>query len=318
MGQQKISSVTFVALLVMALHIPAVSAFDTPVRGEAKLGLGNQYWSYGEVGTTIPLRETMNSVWHADLRYMNHLDESNSDSNEGSVGLIYRKRLPDRPGFWGINSSYSEYRSWHGNRRQTPHLGFEYMTADFSLTANYMFQDDTVHRSSVVEKAHAYHGDYYLVEEHFTGGGEVVARYFLDNRASIGIGGYFRHGEPAKGTFSYTHAGGVAVTEDTDHYYLLEEGGFFEFTYDYPLSKTRSLGFGFQGKYDRQNKELFLATFSFEFGVPEGTHWERAWNKGIYKADPDDFGLIIGAIGFVAEVGLDVGTEALVNCILNC
>ena len=98
----------------------------------------------------------------------------------------------------------------------------------------------------------------------------------------------------------------------------MDQGGFIEFTYDYPLAKDRSLGFGIQAKYDRQNHELLLFSLSYEFGVPAGVPWERAWNKGIYKADPDDFGFFLALAAIVGEVALDVGTAALVDCIQDC
>lgn len=314
MDYRKMTKLVFVALFLIVGSSSVTTAAETPVRGGATLGLGNAYWSYGEVGVVIPIRETSNSIWNVDLRYMNHLDNSNSESNEGSVGLIYRKRLTDGPGFWGINSSYSEYRSWHGNRRQTPHLGLEYFADKFSFTANYMFQDNTVHTPSSLNKAHVYHGDYYLLQERFTGGGEAVARYFLDNRASIGIGGYFRHGEPGIGEATITYADGSEKATTTEGRYLLDQGGFIEFTYDYPLANDRSLGFGIQAKYDRQNHELLLFSLSYEFGVPAGVPWERAWNKGIYKADPDDFGFLVALAGGLLEAGIDAGVGAAVDC----
>ena len=80
------------------------------------------------------------------------------------------------------------------------------------------------------------------------------------------------------------------------------------------MAKDRSLGFGIQAKYDRQNHELLLFSLSYEFGVPAGVPWERAWNKGIYKADPDDFGFFIALGAGLIEAAFDAGVGAAVDC----
>lgn len=297
------------------------SGMFSSTRFNLDFGIGNKYWSYAEATLFSPITENKSSILALDLHFMNHLHDSNSNSNEKSLGLVFRQKLGDGTSFIGFNTSYSLYTSWDGNARQTPHLGFEYVSTKITLLANYMFQDKTIHSNS--EATQSFHpvykldgGNYLQAGEAFTGGIEIVGRYNISNRISLGLGYFDRFGD---GTYEVTEKGylqdptgqingGLPIFYEAKsiatNSYLLKSGVFLDAEF------TTNIGtLGVQLKNDQQHDFLGMVTMRLPLGgnskrdlLKDRIH--RAYYAPVYKADPDDFGislLIAAAAAAISE-----------------
>lgn len=308
-------SCAFAAAQASGQGVLSDPAEENDIRINLDAGWGNSHWSYGELTAFQPIINNDAGLLAVDMHYMTHVGEENSDSNEASLGLVYRKPLNDGDSFIGVNTSYSLYKTWDGNRRQTPHVGFEYVSNKFTFYANYMWQDDTIHTNDAV--TYDYHPVYHLGDgyvhagETFTGGYEAVGRYSVSDRLSLGIGYYDRHGhgqyeltETVTGTNQTTGAPvSVSATSQAVNSFLLREGFFIdgEMTTDFGT-------FSLQLKNDDQHDFLGMLTFRLPLGNASRrdlrkTYVERKYVAPVYKADPDDFGLAILAIA--AAVGAE-------------
>ena len=68
-----------------------------------------------------------------------------------------------------------------------------------------------------------------------------------------------------------------------------------------------------QLKDDKHNDFLAMARFTYRFGGPKTqlTNLQRAYRGPVYKADPDDFGILVGlAAGAIAEGVVDAAVSA--------
>jgi len=324
---------TSIALAVL-IALPAfaqpqnnISYDDHDLRINMDLGLGNKHWSYAELTALKPIINTDDSLFALDVHYMTHVGDENSNSNETSLGLVYRKPLNDGNSFIGLNTSYSLYETWDGNHRQTPHLGFEFVSNKFTFLANYMFQDDTIHANPTATRD--YHpiyeldeGDYLHAGEAFTGGFEAVARYNISEKFALGLGFYDRFGD---GTYEVTEIGhlidpsgdingGLPVhyeaTSAVTNSYLLRKGLFIDGEITTDLG-TLSL----QLKYDDQHDFLGMLAFRIPFGGAstsdlKKSYVERKYYSPVYKADPDDFGL-----GLLIAAGAAAVSEAAAGAV---
>jgi len=304
------------------------------------LGLGNKHWSYAELTAFQPIVNNENGLLALDIHYMTHLGNENSDSNEKSIGLIYRKLLNDGASFIGLNTSYSIYKTWDGNTRQTPHIGFEFVSNKVTLLANYMFQDETIHKNrNVTNEYHPVYniGDGFLhAGEAFTGGYEAVGRYSISDKFALGVGYYNRFGdgeyEVTERVTGFSNSTGEQVTIEATsqviNSYLLKEGFFV----DAELA-TDAGTVMIQLKSDDQHDFLGMVAFRLPIGKAskqklKNSYTKRKYTSTIYKADPDDFGiglLVAGAIAAgVAEsaaaaagaVAADVAAGAVVGGVI--
>jgi len=280
-----------------------------------EIGAGNENWSYIEAQLVTPLIESERSVINFGANLMAHVEKENSESNEKSVGLIYRQKIgPLSNEFWGINASYSDYVTWDGNDRQTAHLGAELYKRKYSLVANYMFQDDTQHHARHLYQPHSYYGNVRAFGEYFSGGWEVLGRYHVNNELRFGLGYYDRFGDEQK-NYTITHPIYEGVTtrsfessHNPSNLYLLQ-GGFFA-EVDYQVGNAI---WSLQLKDDKHNDFLAMARFTYRFGGPKTqlTNLQRAYRGPVYKADPDDFGILVGlAAGAIAEGVVDAAVSA--------
>lgn len=295
--------------------------FLSDLRGNLDLGLGNKHWSYAELTAFQPIVSNENGLLALDMHYMTHFGDENSDSNEKSIGLIYRKLLNDENSFIGLNTSYSIYRTWDGNTRQTPHIGFEFVSKKLTLLANYMFQDETIHANRRVTSD--YHPIYDLgpgllhAGEAFTGGYEAVVRYSFSDKFALGVGYYNRFGD---GEYTITEeVSGISnttgelvtitATSPVTNSYLLREGFFVD------AEMATDIGtFTIQLKNDEQHEFLGMVGFRLPIGGAskkdlKSNYVKRKYASPIYKADPDDFGIGLLVAGAIAA-GVAEGTAA--------
>lgn len=295
--------------------------FLNGLRANMDLGLGNKHWSYAELTAFQPIVHNENSLLALDMHYMTHFGDENSDSNEQSLGLIYRRLLNNGNSFIGFNTSYSIYKTWDGNTRQTPHLGIEFVSTKFSLFANYMFQDKTIHANRRVTSD--YHriyniGDGYLhAGEAFTGGYEAVARYSISDKFALGLGYYDRFGdgeyEITESVTGISNTSGSSVTfeatSQVTNSYLLRQGFFVD------AELATNMGtFMLQLKNDDQHDFLGMVTFRLPLGGVskrdlKSKYVMRKYFAPIYKADPDDFGIGL-LVGAAIAAGVAEGTAA--------
>jgi hypothetical protein len=87
---------------------------------------------------------------------------------------------------------------------------------------------------------------------------------------------------------------------------LLKRGLFVETSYQAEKYKLSA-----QLKHDEHNGFLSMFRITYDLGSPRGTasHVDRAYRAPVYKADPDDFGLLIGMSAvFAASAALGVCT----------
>jgi hypothetical protein len=295
--------------------------FLNDLRGNLDLGLGNKHWSYAEFTAFQPIVSNDNGLLALDMHYMTHFGDENSDSNEKSIGLIYRKLLNDGASFIGLNTSYSIYKTWDGNTRQTPHVGIEFVSNKLTLLANYMFQDETIHANRRVTSD--YHPVYDLgpgllhAGEAFTGGYEAVVRYSFSDKFALGVGYYSRFGdgeyeitEEIKGISSTTgELVTFTATSQVTNSYLLREGFFVD------AEMATDIGtFSIQLKNDEQHEFLGMVAFRLPIGGAskkdlQNNYVKRKYTSTIYKADPDDFGIGLLVAGAIAA-GAAEGTAA--------
>ena len=303
----------FTILLVVGSQIifsPALLADENTIL-DLEIGAGNKDWSYVEAKVVTPLVETEDSVLNFGANFMAHLEAENRESNEKSIGLIYRQKFSSESDeFWGINASYSDYVTWDGNDRQTPHLGAEYYRQKYSFVANYMFQDNTEHHAKNLYQPHSYYGNVAAFGEYFSGGWEVLGRYHVTNNFRVGLGYYDRFGDEQK-SYTLTHPAYDGVTNDSfvsrhnpPNLYLLQQGGFAEIDY-----QNGNSNWSLQLKDDKHNDFLAMARFTYRFGGARGNSvnlLERAYRGPVYKADPDDFGILVGmAAAAIAEAAVE-------------
>jgi hypothetical protein len=286
--------------VVAVFHAAPVLADENTILN-LELGAGNKSWSYAEVQLVTPLVESENSVLNFGANLMTHLEDENSQSNEKSVGLIYRQKLTQGSDeFWGVNASFSDYVTWDGNKRQTPHLGAEFYKQKYSFVANYMFQDKTEHTSPTLYRPHSYYGNILAAQEYFSGGWEVLGRYHFNDRFRFGLGYYDRFGDKQKtAVLQHTSYAGIDMNFSTNHqlknHYLLQQGFFTEMDY-----QVGNANWSLQLKDDKHNGFLAMARYTYRFGGGGNSKptnlLERAYRGPVYKADPDDFGIIAGMI----------------------
>lgn len=303
------------------------------------IGVGNKEWSYGELTLVSPIIENDNSLFALGLNYMFHFGNQNSESNEKTVGLIYRKKINDGRAFIGLNTSYSLYTSWDGFTRQTPHIGFEYVHEKFSVLANYMFQDKTIHHyESPNDNFHTVYTDMkrfqniYSMGEAFSGGWEILANYHISDKFSIGAGYYDRFGDDKDYVASVEYSiqdpsinNGDPIKINTEHNlsisHLLKRGMFFETEY-----QTNFANFGVQLKGDTYQNFLGMFTARIPIGknskndAVNANMVDRLYYSPVYKADPDDFGLslLIGiAVDGIADAVAGAITDAIADGALS-
>lgn len=324
----QLAVVSFTSAIIMASALLANDTTNALLTGEntqylgentvidLDLGLGNKSWSYVEAKFVTPVLETERSTLSFGANLMAHLEKENSESNEKSFGFIYRQKLSlGSDEFWGINASYSEYVTWDGNDRQTPHLGIEYYGNKFSFVANYMFQDKTQHHADNLYKPHSYYGNVRAFGEYFSGGWEVLGRYHINDNFRVGLGHYDRFGDEQK-TYNITHPTYDGLTDsefvsthNPENLYLLQRGFIAEMDYSVGNSK-----WALQLKEDNHNGFLAMATFTYQFGGPRkepNNLVKRAYRGPVYKADPDDFGIIVGLVASaIAETVVEAATAA--------
>lgn len=306
---------------ILANTLLAVEKADRVSLGEntvidLELGVGNKSWSYVEAKLVTPLIENEGSALSFGANLMAHVERENSESNEKSIGLIYRQKFSsETDGFWGINASYSDYITWDGNDRQTAHLGAEYYRNRFSFVANYMFQDDTEHHASKLYTPHSYYGNVRAFGEYFSGGWEVLGRYSIDTNLRVGLGYYDRFGDEQK-SYTMTHPvydgltdSSFVSTHNAQNLYLLQRGVIGEIDYQHGNSK-----WGLQLKDDNHNGYLAMATFTYRLGGGRENSVDlvqNAYRGPVYKADPDDFGIIVGLVASaIAETVVEAATAA--------
>ncbi len=98
-------------------------------------------------------------------------------------------------------------------------------------------------------------------------------------------------------------------THNPENLYLLERGYFGEF--DYQIGNSN---WSLQLKDDKHNDFLVMARFTHRFGGAKGNSvnlLQRAYRGPVYKADPDDFGILVGlAAAAIAEAAVDAATTA--------
>jgi len=303
------------------------------------IGLGNKEWSYGELTLVSPIVENDNSLFALGLNYMFHFGNQNSESNEKTLGLIYRNKINDGNAFIGLNTSYSLYTTWDGFNRQTPHIGFEFVHEKFSILANYMFQDKTIHNyESPTNDFHTVYTNMkryqniYSMGEAFSGGWEILANYHISNKFSLGAGYYDRFGDEnnyvATAAYSIQDPNinnGNPVNFTAKHNlsisHLLQSGMFVEADY-----QTNFANFGLQFKSDNHQNFLGMITARIPIGnnskndAVNANMVDRLYYSPIYKADPDDFGLglLIGfAIDGVVDATIDAITDAAIDGTLS-
>jgi len=293
-----------------------------------EVGAGNEDWSYVEGKLVTPIWENDAAVLNFGGNLMNHMGDKNTDSHEASIGLIYRKKVNSGSAFWGVNASYSYYNTWDNNTRQTPHVGLEYVGQKFSLKANYMGQDETVHKHDSPTRVHDYYGsDIYAIEERFSGGWEALGSFHLSDRLSLGIGVYDRFGEPATRTVTLIHGApcaacpsGFESTHTSEIRYLLKGGYFLQAEYQ---TSNPALKFGLQLKDDNFKGNLWLASVGYTFGSSKGnpgeveSRIEREYRGPVYKADPDDFGIVAALVAVAAEAIAEAAAEAAVEAAIE-
>jgi hypothetical protein len=104
--------------------------------------------------------------------------------------------------------------------------------------------------------------------------------------------------------FTLTDADGNVTQHKGDKLYLLKRGIFVETSYQAEKYKLSA-----QLKHDEHNGFLSMFRITYDLGKPRGSgsHVDRAYRAPVYKADPDDFGLISA---FVAGVLVDVAISA--------
>ena len=319
------SLITFTAAMFFAGGVMAEDTSKIPdVYGGIELGLGNKSWSYIEGTVVAPLVDNDSYSLSLGINLMDHIEGENTESVEKSLSLIYRQPFTDREGFWGINASYSDYITWDGNDRQTPHLGFEYVLPQYSIIGNYMFQDKTEHWAETPYKMHSYYGDKHLaVAEMFTGGWELLANYHPTDRWKVGLGVHDRFGDDDK-YFTLTDADGNVTQHKAEKLHLLKRGIFVETSYQAEKYKLSA-----QLKHDEHNGFLSMFRITYDLGNTRGTgsHVDRAYRAPVYKADPDDFGvilttaaitdlLVVGGVFGAAAVG-SISTLAITSCGLH-
>ncbi len=283
---------------------------------DLELGLGNKSWSYVEAKFVTPILDSETYTLSFGANIMAHLERENSESNEKSIGFIYRQKLSSGSDeFWGINASFSDYVTWDGNDRQTPHLGIEYYRNKFSFVANYMFQDKTQHHADKLYRPHSYYGNVRSFGEYFSGGWEALGRYHINDNFRVGLGYYDRFGDEQK-TYKITHPSYDGLTDSSfvsthnpQNLYLLKHGLIAEIDYSVGNSK-----WALQLKEDDHNGFLAMAAFTYQFGGPRhqpNNLLKRAYRGPVYKADPDDFGIIVGlAASAIAETVVSAATAA--------
>ena len=299
------------------------------------IGLGNKEWSYGELTLVNPIVEKDNSLFALGLNYMFHFGNENSESNEKTLGLIYRKKINDGNAFIGLNASYSLYTTWDGNNRQTPHIGFELVHEKFSILANYMFQDKTIHsHESPTNDFHTVYTNMnryqniYSMGEAFSGGWEILANYHISNKFSLGAGYYDRFGDENNYVASVAYSiqdptinNGNEINFNAEHNlsisHLLHSGMFIEAEY-----QTNFANFGLQFKSDTHQNFLGMFTARIPIGknskndAVNANMVDRLYYSPVYKADPDDFGLSL-LIGFAVDGAVDAIIGAIADAAVD-